>query len=85
MSEQVTESELKVLRSLRTNHYGDGGEGPTWAWAVNESDEPSGFTGKTLSGICGSLAKKKLIASSGSGEEAWIELTDAGREIADRI
>lgn len=74
----LTPSELKVLKALAFNHYGDS-EG-TWAWAVNESLHPSGITGKALSGVVGSLAKKGLIKSEGSGSECAILTTAAGKE-----
>lgn len=80
----LTENEHAVMRSLANNHYGDRGDG-VWSNSINDSSTPSGLSGKTLSGVIGSLCKKGLISSQeyernedviwmkASGEEYIIE------------
>lgn len=79
----VTDSEYKVLRALRTNHYGDAGETETWTSCINDADEPSGITGKSLSGVIASLNKKGLVKSYEDGRDSTVCLTNEGRKIAD--
>ena len=79
----LTTNEVRVLRALRTNFYGDEGEYATWANCVNDANEPSGLTGKTLSGVIASLSKKGLVDCEGAGRDATICLTDEGRKQAD--
>ena len=76
---ELTTNEIAVMRSLANNHYGDQGDG-VWAWAINDSQTPSGITGKSLSGVVGSLCKKGLIASEEyEKNEDVIWMKDAGR------
>ena len=63
-----TENEYAVLQSLAFNHYGDGGS-DVWSWAVNDSQKPSGLTGKTLSGVVASICKKGLYTSHSFGKK----------------
>jgi hypothetical protein len=58
----LTTNEAAVMLSLKHNHYGTDGDG-VWAWAINDSQKPSGITGKELSGVVGSLAKKGYLTS----------------------
>lgn len=58
----LTPNEVAVLKSLANNTYGYGGDG-VWSFAINDSDTPSGLTGKVLSGTVASLCKKGLIRS----------------------
>lgn len=79
MTQTLTENEHKVMKSLANNDYGDRGNG-VWSWAVNESRTPSGLTGKTLSGVVGSLCKKGYIFSEEyEKNEDVIWMTDLGR------
>jgi DNA-binding MarR family transcriptional regulator len=83
---QITENERKVLRAILTNDFGDGDD-LAWRWSnsINDAGEPSGLSGKTLSGVCASLAQKGLVQADGqSGRDACIRLTPAGAEIARR-
>ena len=73
---KLTGLEMKVLKALAFNHYGEGGE--TWSWATNESTYPSGVTGKSLSGVLASLAKKGLVKPNGEGREGSIRTLEAG-------
>jgi len=76
----LTENEIKVLRALANNAYGDNGDG-VWADCINDSHTPSGITGNALSGVVGSLCKKGLIASKeyeANSQVIWMR--DAGRE-----
>lgn len=82
MSEAVTNNEYKVLRSLLTNDFGDRGDGPTYAWAINDSDEPSGITGKSLSGVVASLSKKGLVKCEQWGDDGTVQITEAGITLA---
>jgi DNA-binding MarR family transcriptional regulator len=83
--QNLTESEIAVLRSLANNHYGDKGDG-VWSWAVNHSDTPSGITGKALSGVMGSLAKKGLITSEEyERNEDVIWMTDEGKATVESL
>lgn len=75
----ATDNERKVLRSLLTNDYGNG---PTYAWVINHSSEPSGVEGKALSGVVASLSKKGFVRCEGTGEDATVGLTAEGLLIA---
>ena len=72
----LTVNEMKVLKSLAYNDYGEGHA--TWSWAVNESKHPSGIKGKALSGVVASLVKKGLLKAEGEGEDSSISTTEAG-------
>lgn len=75
----LTANEIKVMLSLKNNHFGEGD--CTWSWAVNDSDTPSGITGKALSGVISSLVKKGLLTTSNDGtRDATIDTTTLGRE-----
>lgn len=74
----LTDSETKVLKALRDNHYGEGE--CTWAFDVNHSESPSGITGKALAAVIGSLQKKGLISCEGEGRDAAIWTKPAGTE-----
>lgn len=77
----ITESERKVLRSIYTNDFGTNGD-CVWADSINDSAEPSGIEGRSLSGVVSSLMQKGLLHSGGYGRDATIGLTDAGRAAA---
>ena len=80
----ITTNEAAVLRSIATNYYNslNGGapsnyaeaNNPVWSELINDASIPSGITGKSLSGVCGSLAQKGFIGSD--GECTW--LTETG-------
>jgi hypothetical protein len=72
--ENLTENEHAVLKALYNNAYGEKGDG-VWAWAVNDSHEPSGITGKSLSGVVGSLCKKGLYRSEEYDKNEWVLYT----------
>lgn len=76
----VTANELKVLLAIRHNWFssGDPVGCEVWSLQIDDSNEPSGLAGRTLSGVCASLAKKGLVKTSGSGREQTIALTQAG-------
>ena len=77
---QLTDKEHSVMQALMFNNYGENGDG-VWSWAVNDSDKPSCVSGKELSGVVGSLAKKGLLSSEEyERNQAVIYLTKAGRE-----
>lgn len=78
----LTPNEHKVLRALLTNDYGDGGDGPTYAWAINHAREPSGITGKSLSGVVASLSKKGLVRCEEWYDEGVVQITEAGIALA---
>lgn len=83
--ENLTEYEMKVMKSLKMNDYGNDGDG-VWSWAVNHSLCPSGIEGKSLSAVVGSLVKKGIYVSDEyeRGEQVlW--LTDFGREVMNGI
>lgn len=82
---ELTENEIKVMRSLANNAYGDNGDG-VWSWAVNESMEPSGIEGHALAGVVGSLVKKGLYRSEEYEKGEWVLwLTDKGREMMAKV
>lgn len=83
---KVTEKELKVLNGIIFNDYvdfdtdnpvhpNDYEELQTWMWAAQES---SGLSGKSFSGVCSSLEKKKMIVTDTEGSK-----TTEGMEIRD--
>ncbi len=80
----ITDNEKRVLRAILTNCFHDGTQGedkitnPVWSNCINDADEPSGLEGKSLSGVCGSLAQKGMI---GTNDEC-IWLTKAGYDAA---
>jgi DNA-binding MarR family transcriptional regulator len=78
----ITENERKVLNAIRFNYFGSA-SGPgyaVWSLQIDDSNRSSGLTPRTLSGVCGSLAKKGLVKTSGSGRQSCIELTQTGFE-----
>lgn len=72
----LTDKEARVLKALAYNYFGEGSG--TWCWAVNDSNAPSGVTGKALAAVVGSLEKKGLVRTDGGGREGTISTTDAG-------
>lgn len=80
----ITDNERKVLAAIKHNYFAAGnfGDDAPWIWSdcINDSDKPSGIEGKTLSGICGSLATKGLVETDGHKRDACIRLTKAGIE-----
>ena len=79
----VTDKEFKVLRALYTNDFGDAPTDERWTDCINDAEEPSGITGKELSGVVASLAKKKLVNCYWSKFDATIALTPLGVEAAE--
>lgn len=87
----VTTNEYRVLRALLTNFFSANGSAAAsayeacceiWSDSINDASEPSGLTGKALSGVCGSLAAKGLVRTGGYGRDSYIVLTSAGYEVA---
>lgn len=78
----LTENEFAVLQSLAFNNYGDWGS-DVWSWAVNDSQKPSGLTGKTLSGVVSSLCTKGLYRTNDAGgkDGAYLASTVLGDKI----
>ena len=78
----LTESEFAVLQSLAFNYYGDGGS-DVWSFAVNDSDKPSGLTGKILSGVVASICKKGLykVADAGGKDGSYLGRTILGDQV----
>ena len=86
----ITANEAAVLRSIATNCYNVMNYGvpscyeeanqEIWTNLLNDAEFPSGLEGKTLSGVCGSLAKKGLTKSFTGFEagEATIMMTKEG-------
>lgn len=82
----ITDNEYKVLNAIATNcftpvNYGVPETfeetGHVWSDAINDAAEPSDIEGAALSGVCASLAKKKLVDSNGES----IGMTRQGFEI----
>lgn len=76
----ITENELKVLIAIRYNWFssGDPVGCEVWSLQIDDSNQPSGLAGRTLSGVCASLAKKGLVKTGGCGREQTIALTQSG-------
>jgi hypothetical protein len=78
---QITENERKVLTAILHNYY-NSSVNPVdievWSLQIEDSQKPSGLHGRTISGVCSSLAKKGLVTTGGSGREQTIALTQAG-------
>ena len=85
---KATELESKVLRSIATNSYNECNydtpatfeyaANPIWMNLINDSGIPSGVTGKSLSGVCSSLSKKKFASSYEDGNDSTIMMTEEG-------
>lgn len=91
MITEPTDKEYRVLRAILLNdftnvngampeNYADATE--IWANSINDSAEPSGITGRSLSGVCSTLAQKGLIYANGRGEDATVRLTQGGYDAA---
>lgn len=78
----ITEKEQAVLISILHNMFNETGLDPVWAECLNDSRRPSGIEGKTLSGVCASLAKKDLVICYGKGSDSCVTLTKQGLEAA---
>jgi hypothetical protein len=84
----ITENEAAVLRAIACNCFNnlnystpktyDECNGDIWADLINDSAYPSDIEGKTLSGVCGSLARKGFIKTSGKGKDCGITMTENG-------
>jgi hypothetical protein len=77
----TTENELRVLNAIRYNYFNSAAEPvghEVWSLQIEDSNRPSGLSGRTLSGVCASLARKGLVKTGGSGREQTIALTQAG-------
>lgn len=70
MSDNLTAKEIEVLGTIGNSEYHDELEGQVWSNCVVEN--------RAGAAVVGSLAKKGLCVSYGSGREATVELTDAG-------
>ncbi len=71
---RITAKELAMLKAIRDDQYHDS-HGPlsqVWAWS------PCDAFGRSAGGIMASLNQKGLAISRGCGEDATIELTQAG-------
>lgn len=81
---KVTQNEYKVLRAiLRNNFHNMSGAwtigSEIWSDCINDSQEPSGIEGKTLSAVVSSLSQKGLVKKFGPDVVA---LTAEGYNIA---
>jgi hypothetical protein len=85
----ITENEAKVLRAIATNcfnvlNYGvptcyEEANNDVWSDCIDDAKIPSGLTPRSLSGVCGSLARKGMVISSNwDDDERCIRLTEAG-------
>lgn len=78
MSQQTTtDREYRVLRAVITNQYHDGQDpinNEIWVSEIDAAREPSGISGKALSGVVSSLSKKGLVVTDGE----CISVTEAG-------
>jgi len=88
---KVTENEQSVLRAILTNYFSENNGGIpdvfiardfVWSSSLDDAAEEPLVTGKALSGVCGSLAVKGLVETTGSGKESAIALTKAGYDLA---
>ena len=73
---KITPNELKALQGIASSEYQDGpaevGKA-VWSWSANT------FTNKrSFAGAVSSLLKKGLATQSDYGEDATLELTQAG-------
>lgn len=81
MVKNLTDNERVVLKSLFHNYYGEKGDG-VWSHAVNDSHEPSGLSGKTLSGVVSSLVQKGYYVRSEYEKNEWaLWTTSLGKEL----
>ena len=73
---KLTAIEAQALRGILDSNYLDGAapvDWPVWTWSANP------FASKrTFSGAVSSLVRKGLAKVGGSGEEATIQITQAG-------
>jgi len=84
----ITQNEAAVLRAIATNCYNVMNYGnpscyeeanqEIWTNLINDAEYPSGIEGKSLSGVCGSLARKGLILSFEGGKDSTIMMTEEG-------
>ena len=85
----ITENEAKVLRAIATNcfnclNYGiptsyEEANNDVWSDCIDDAKIPSGLTPRSLSGVCGSLARKGLVQSSNwDDSDNVIRMTEAG-------
>lgn len=72
----LTANEIKALRGIANSDFMDGppeAGKAIWSWSGNPFD-----SARTFSGVVASLSKKGLVVCYGEGEDACIELTEAG-------
>lgn len=85
----ITENEAKVLRAIATNcfnvlNYGiptsyEEAHNDVWSDCIDDAKIPSGLAPRSIAGVCGSLARKKLIESSEwDDSDNVIRMTEAG-------
>lgn len=85
----ITENEAKVLRAIATNcfnclNYGipasyEEANNDVWSDCIDDAKIPSGLTPRSLSGVCGSLARKGLVESSNwDDSDNVIRMTEDG-------
>ena len=73
MTTNLTELETAALRNLLDSGF----DGPTyWAWCATGGI----VTERAVGGVVSSLVKKGLVRCDGSGQDATIHVTAAGRE-----
>lgn len=67
-TQAITQREHRVLRALVASRRArPDGSVPTWGDGVNDSDEPSGVKGLSLSGVMATLQQKGFITATGKG------------------
>lgn len=78
----LTANEIAMLKAARLSEFGDAYTEQPWVFDVIEK---SGLTGRTASGVLGSLVKKELIAIDGKrcggsyDDDTSLQFTDWGR------
>jgi hypothetical protein len=73
---KLTENEKKALQGIANSDFMDGDPvayRPVWSWSANTFDNPRAFAG-----VVASLVKKGLAHSTGTGEDACLQLTAEG-------
>ena len=84
----ITKNEAIVLNMIARNYFqtdlaqiaieGRWGDSGIWSEQIEDTSAPEKVSGRTLSGVCGSLAVKGLVSSDYDGEDSTIALTEAG-------
>ncbi len=77
----LTESEKDVLMNGfgKSDFFEDGLDSRVWSTALRDTTKKA--KGKTISGVVASLVKKGIMVSVGGGEDAYVYLTEKGKEV----